>query len=55
MPKTTEKEPKRTRRRGLPMSKSGPHIIGDAQRKNDVSVPIHEIEEFDVVGRSVPL
>lgn len=30
-------------------------MMGEAQRKNDVSVPIHDIAEFDVVGRSVPL
>jgi hypothetical protein len=55
MPKTTEQEPKRTKRRGLPTSNRGPHVIGEAQRKKDVSVPIQLIEKLDVVGRRVPL
>lgn len=55
IPKTTENEPNRTKRRGLPMSKMGPHDIGEAQRKNEVKVPIQEMDEFDVVGSIVPL
>lgn len=55
MPKTTEHEPNRTNIRGLPTSKTGPQLIGDAQRKKEVSVPIHDIEELEFDVRSVPL
>jgi hypothetical protein len=55
IPKTTEKEPKSTNRRGFPMSKSGPQVMGEAHRKNEVRVPIQEMEEFEVSGRRVTL
>lgn len=52
IPKTTLKEPKRTRSRGLPVSKMGPHVMGEAQRRKEVRVPIQAIVELENVGRS---
>lgn len=55
MPNTTEKEPKMTSSRGEPMSKMGPHDMGEAHRRKDVSVPIQAIVELVSSGISVAL
>lgn len=55
MPKTTEKDPKMTNNLGEPMSKMGPHDIGEAHSKKDVKVPIQAIVELDSSEINVPL
>lgn len=47
MPKATQKEPKRNRTLGEPMSKIWTHEMGEAQRRNEFRVPIQAMVKID--------